>query len=226
MDEKNKKLFENSHLELPSKPTTSGVDYLRYINTIIGAFEDCDTLAKEKIILWTKKHRLGREKLGLKDGTFGNRFSMAKGFGLIEKDKKSELHKLTSDGIDFRDAMNENFKVLSAKQKDILLESLKKGIDSPIKATIFIFMHFLKIREDVWFPKSSELSNEDRKIISKFMNKKKILSSTSIGFLFQWARNYCRELELVEGGSKDHESDLTPLGVEIYNLLVNLLKSS
>jgi len=28
MDEKNKKLFENSHLELPSEPTTAGVDYL------------------------------------------------------------------------------------------------------------------------------------------------------------------------------------------------------
>ena len=216
MEEKIKQSLRNSRLILPIKPTSAGVRFLRYINRVIGAFEDVDILSQNDIASWMEKKGYKH-----KPKTIENRYQIAKGFGLMKR--KGQVFTLTLRGKQFRDAIGIYTKAmdLSTEQKDILRNFLKEGIDSSIKSTIFIFLHFIKETEGEWIPKSTMLSDEDCRIISKFLGKGKILKPSTIGDMFEWAYNYCEDLGLVrmiEIGRNNFRVSLTSRGEEIYGL--------
>lgn len=215
------KLVRNSGLTLDlGTPTTIGVRFLRYLNKMIGAFQQSDTLTKEEIRIWMKKRNFGHS-----DSRIGHIYLMAKYFGLMNR--KNQVFSLTWKGKLFKDDINlpTGLQDLSVGQKRILLESLLKGVNSPIKALIFWFLRFVSLTGGKWVPKSStKIPPEKHLIVNTLMGTE--LNATSVKDMLNWACNYCEELDLakrLEGDSQYDGVILTSLGSRVHYFLENLL---
>lgn len=213
------RLIRNSGFEL-RPPTSAGIASLRYLNRIVGAFENSDTLALDKITVWMKKAGFGHT-----ESRVNHLYLAAKYFGLMNK--KNKVYSLTKRGKQFRDAMNRpiEMKDLSAEQKRILLESLLEGVNTPIKSLIFWFLRFVSVTGGKWVPRSStSLSDERCRVVNLLMGTD--LNPASSRDMLYWACKFCEELELVhklEGEQHYDRVVLTSLGSRVHAYLENLV---
>lgn len=215
-------LVKNSgvNLNLAMRPSTIGVCFLRYLNRIIGAFEDSNTLVREEIRSWMKD-----KGFGCSNSRIDHLCLVANYFGLMDKNRQA--FSLTQRGRRFRDVVNRpiGFRDLSIEQKRILLESILEGIDTRIKASIFWFLRFASLTGGRWVPRSStQLSEEKLGVVNTLMDTE--FNATSARDMLYWACNYCEELELVKRVKRDHEYDwivLTSLGSRVHSFLETLL---
>lgn len=213
------RLIRNSGFEF-RPPTSAGIASLKYLNRIVGAFRNSDTLKLDEIELWMTNNQFGHTK-----SRINHLYLVAKYFGLMNK--KCKIFKLTERGIQFRDAMNRptGMQDLSVEQKRILLESLLEGVDSPIKSLIFWFLRFVSVTGGKWIPRSSTpLSDEKWRVANLLMGTE--FNSTTTRDMLYWACKFCEELELVhklEGKQQYDKAILTSLGSRVHAFLENLL---
>ena len=212
-------LIRNSGFEF-RPPTSAGIASLNYLNRLVGAFENSDTLGLDEITSWMADYNFGHA-----EGRVNHLYLVAKYFGLMGKENKK--YGLTDKGKKFRDAINRpiGMQDLSAEQKCILLESLLEGVDTPVKSLIFWFLRFVSITGGEWVPRSStSLSDEKCKFINLLMGIE--LKSTSARDMLYWACKFCEELELVhklEGKEQYDKVILTSLGSRVHTFLENWL---
>jgi len=205
-------------LALP-KPKNYTICYLRWLNKILKPFVDFnkDTLTRSEFAEYFSS-----------ETNFRCYLRLALDFEMIEPDGK--YYSITTEGkeyvsnfnpIIFNSSPRQLPSIdLNNEQKRLLLKILTNGNWTVHKVNIYWLLRFIEVTNGEWIPNSKDFAQEKLDLVNGLFGVS--YKIRTMYELLNFICNFCMELGLVERVKSNGKYDriyLTPLGIEVNNIL-------
>ena len=214
------KLSLSFGLVLP-EPKNYTICFLRWLNKILKPFSDFrrETLTKRELAKYFTSYKTTNFKCYLR---------LALDFEMVEP--HGERYTITANGREyisnfspyvFSSTLRQLPSIdLMNEQKRMLLRILTNGNWTVHKINIYRFLRFIEVTNGQWIPNVKDFAQEKLDLVNGLFGvsyKKRTMYE-----LLNFTYNFCSELELVErikSGGRYDRIYLTPLGVEVNNII-------